>query len=307
MLYISTRNTVDTYTAYRALHEGIAPDGGSYIPFHLHVFSGAELLKMRENSCSDAIAEILNLFFGLRLTGFDVESAIGRTPFQIESLGQRLTVAEAWRNPNGNIHYLINNLYRLACGETYHGQQPAGWALIAIQIALLFGIYASMDVTAGERFDVAVPVGDFSDVVAVLYAKSMGLPIGLTICACNEDGAIWDFIYRGQLSTNGTNASFLEIFIQKLFGADAAKCYVNASSKGQFFYINELQQQTVTDYLYASVVSTGRIDSVISGMYQSNKYYFDRNAALSFAALQDYRAHNGRNRETLILAKKRTS
>ncbi len=307
MLYVSTRNTVDTYTAYRALHEVSAPDGGSYVPFHLPVFSNSELLKMRENACGSAIAEILNLFFGLRLSGWDADCAIGRTPFKVEALGQRLIVAETWRNPDGNSMYLIDNLYKLACGDGYTGAQPTGWALIAIQIALLFGIYSVMDIPFGEKFDVAVPAGDFSDAVAVFYAKAMGLPVGLTVCACNENSPVWDFICRGELSTNTNQPIYLETFIYKTLGADEVQRYLEACANKRAYFINEAVHLAILSNMSASVVSTRRIDSVISGMYQSNQYRMDHNAALSYSALQDHRARTGINKDTLILAKKRTN
>jgi len=63
----------------------------------------------------------------------------------------------------------------------------------------------------------------------------------------------------------------------------------------------------VTTTTFATVVSARRIDSVISGMLQSNNYRLDHNAALSYSALQDYRATNGINKNTLILVKKRTN
>ena len=306
MLYVSTRNTIDTFTAHHALHEAFAPDGGTYVPFHLPEFTGAELLKMREKPCGDVIAEILNLFFGTHLIGWNVESAIGRTPFKIEFLSQRLIIAEVWRNPDGSSKYLVDTLYRLACGENYTGMQPTGWALIAIQIALLFGIYAATDVSLVEKLDIALPAGDFSDIVAVLYSKTMGLPIGYTICACSESSAVWDFICRGELSTNVNLPVYFESYVYKTFGADEVQRYLDACAQKRVFFANEAQQLQVTTDLTASVVSTQRIDTVIAGMYQSNQYNMDHNAALSFSALQDYRARNGSNKTTLILAKKRS-
>ncbi len=307
MLYISTRNTADTFTAYHALHEATAPDGGNYVPFYLSVFSTADLLKLRENTCGDAIANCLNLFFGTRICGWNVECAIGRTPFKIETLSQRLIIAETWRNPEGNIAFLVDKLYELVCGADYSGVKPNGWSLIAIKISLLFGIYACMDVSYGERFDIAVPAGDFSDVVAAGYCRSMGLPVGITICACNENSAIWDLIFRGELSTNVSHPMYMETFVYMALGADEVKRYLDACNKKRAFIITEEQQQLVAEHLYASVVSTKRIESVISGMYQSNKYSMDHNAALSYSALQDYRASNGVNNDTLVLAKKRTN
>jgi len=307
MLYVSTRNTNDTYTAYRALHETFAPDGGAYVPFHLPIYTSADLLRMRQNPCSDTIAEVLNLFFGLRLSGWDVECAIGRVPFKVESLGQRLVVAEMWRNPDGSLKYPIDSLYRLAYGENNKGKQPAGWALIAIQVAMLFGVYTSMDIPCAERFDIAVPAGDFSDMVTVSYGRAMGLPIELTLCACNENSSIWDFVCRGELSTNTNQPVYMETFLYQTLGADEVKRYLDACERKQMYYIDENQQLAVTTTTFATVVSARRIDSVISGMLQSNNYRLDHNAALSYSALQDYRATNGINKNTLILVKKRTN
>ncbi len=306
MLYVSTRNTVDTFTAYHALHEAFAPDGGIYVPFHLPEFSSADLLRMRENSCCNAIAEILNLFFGAHLSGRDVECAIGRAPFKIETLGQRLVIAEVWRNPDGSSKYLIDTLYRLSCGDSYTGANPTGWSLIAIQIALLFGIYAAMDMTLTEKLDIALPAGDFSEIVSILYGKAMGLPIGYSICACSESSAVWDFICRGELLTNMHPPVYFEAFVYKVLGADEVRRYLDVCTQKRAFFINEAQHLTIAFDFAASVVSTQRIDSVITGMYQSNKYNMDHNAALSYSALQDYRARNGSNKNTLILAKKRS-
>lgn len=306
MLYVSTRNTTDTFTAHHALHEAFAPDGGIYVPFHLPEFSSADLLRMRENSCCNTIAELLNLFFGTHLTGWDVECVIGRSPFKIESVGQRLIISEVWRNPDSSAKYLLDRLYQLSCGDTYIGMQPTGWALIAIQISLLFGIYSTMDISLVEKLDIALPAGDFSEITAIVYSKAMGLPIGLTICACSESSAVWDFICRGELSTNVNPPVYFEAFIFKMLGAEAVAGYLNACANKRVFFIDETRQATISSAMAASVVSTQRIDSVITGMYQSNKYNMDHNSALSYSALQDYRARSGVNKTTLILAKKRS-
>ena len=102
MLYVSTRNPADTYTAYRALHENATPDGGQSVPFHLSTFTHEELFALKGQSFSAIVAQMLNLFFGLNLNSWDVESAIGRTPAKLESVGQRLKIAELWHNPEGD-------------------------------------------------------------------------------------------------------------------------------------------------------------------------------------------------------------
>ena len=38
MLYITTRNNYDAFTAYRTLGEGRGPDGGLFVPFQMPHF-----------------------------------------------------------------------------------------------------------------------------------------------------------------------------------------------------------------------------------------------------------------------------
>jgi threonine synthase len=93
---------------------------------------------------------------------------------------------------------------------------------------------------------------------------------------------------------------YFEAYVYKTHGAAEVQRYLDACTQKRIFFINEAQQLSVTFDLTASVVSTQRIDTVIAGMYQSNQYNMDHNAALSYSALQDYRARNGFNKTTLI-------
>ena len=43
MLYVTTRDKRDAFTAHRAIFEEYGPDGGRYIPFSLPEFSGEEI------------------------------------------------------------------------------------------------------------------------------------------------------------------------------------------------------------------------------------------------------------------------
>ena len=94
MLYVSTRNKMDSYTAYRTLHEEYAPDGGQFVPFRIPSFTNEEREALQEKSFSQIVADILNLFFAARLTGWDVECCIGRNPVRLERMNHRLIVAE---------------------------------------------------------------------------------------------------------------------------------------------------------------------------------------------------------------------
>lgn len=305
MLYLSTRNTTDCYTAYRALNESQTPDGGLYVPFRLQRFSDKELLELRAQTPCDAIARVLNLLFGVGLTGWDVECVVGRSPVKPEAVNQRLLFAEFWRNPNGSVKYLVHNLYRRMTAKEYPYDIPSGWAYIAIEIALLFGLYVAVESIPTQGLDVAVEIGNFADIAAIEYAKQMGLPINTTVCTVDENSAVWDLFAKGDFNTGATTEQpkYMECFLFVRLGKDAVLRYLDSCERKRIYRVDEEQLHTLNENIFCSVVSSNRVDSIISGMYRANGYAIDPHTAMAYGGLQDYRANSGLNRDTLILAK----
>lgn len=300
MLYISTRNINDSYTAYRALHEAFAPDGGMYVPFHMPVLAAEEWAEIKSGAVSDTVAKILNLFFGSRVTGDDVAEVLGSTPASFQTINQNVVFAELWHSPKGNADYFVDGLYRKMTGKA---ESPKGWAYIAIQIAFLFGIF-SANHTELRHFDVAITAKDFANLIAVLYAKEMGLPVNRIVCACSEDGILWDLVNRGEFSA-GKAPMYMDYLVYRYFGESGMKQYLNAESRKSLCVFDEISLQAVADELYPAVVSSGRTDTVTSSMYSANSYRIDNDTALAYGALQDYRASTGANNQTLIVSLER--
>lgn len=55
---------------------------------------------------------------------------------------------------------------------------------------------------AGESFNVAVPTGNFGNILAAWYAKRMGVPIRKFLCASNRNNILTDFIRTGVYDRN---------------------------------------------------------------------------------------------------------
>jgi len=301
MLYVSTRNSSDTYTAYRALHEAVSPDGGLYVPFHLPTLTREELAALKEQSFAETVAQILNLFFSLNLRESDIENAVGKIPVKLETVGQQLKIAELWHNAEGDSRYLLNRLF----GQITQSNSPAaGWAVIAIKIALLFGICNSAG-EAMKNFDISVNTDDFSDMSAVCYSKAMGLSVNFMVCVCNENSSMWDLVNKGEFSTGLMPPKYFEVFLYKCFDREQVQRYLDACERRTVYRIDETDQQLLRNNLFAAVVSNERVDAVISSMLSANKYALDANGAFAYGGLQDYRASVGIGNETLILSKQR--
>lgn len=313
MLYISTRNSTDCYTAYRALNEAQTPDGGIFIPFRLTAFTKDELQQIHNSSCCEAIAKVLNQFFGLSLSGWDVECVIGRNPLKPVTMNQKVLFAEGWRNPESSFQYLLNALYRRMTGR----YDPSGWACIAIEIALLFGLFAAIGDAVEQGLDIALNAGDFADLTAVSFAKKMGLPVNMIICTCKENSAAWNLFTKGEFNINSPSIAtsltkldiaqpaYLESYIFAKLGMDEVKQYLDACANKQVYRVDEKKIQLFNENIYSAVVSANRVEAIVTGMYRTNGYVIDPYTAFAYGGLQDFRAKSGANRETLILAKYR--
>ena len=318
MLYVTTRNKNDAYTAARALNEVRGPDGGAYLPFQLKRLEDAQLESLSEKSFGQNVADILNLFFSARVDSWDVDFAIGRYPYRMVSMSHRIQIVETWHNPDWSFSRLVQNLtgnlHYAARGKT----AASNWAWIAVRIAVLFGIFGDLlgsgCVSWDTPVDIAVDVGDFSGPMAVWYAKRLGLPIRTIICGCNENGAPWELLHRGELRTNAAKIETqtplcdhavppdLERLIFGVYGYEEIQRYVSVCQRGGVYTppLGTLDQ--LREGLFAAVVSQKRMEATIRNVYTTKTYLLGPYSALAYGALQDYRAVTGESRQTLILS-----
>ena len=283
-----------------------------FVPFRLPQYSDEEIAVLGNRSFGENIAAILNLFFSARLSGWDVDCCIGRHPVKLRMLGHRIVIAEIWYNLESRYRYIEDSMYhRIA---SVKDSAPTPWFRIALRIALLFGIFGHLLASGKTEADIALPSGDFSFVMATWYARKMGLPVGRIICACNENDNVWDLIHRGELNTgaaavgkqlHGSDAVYpiyLEQLIFDLFGADECKRYLEKCRAHSNYQIPEESAKTICDTISAAVVWKSRVDAIMASFYRTNAYILDPHTALSFGAVQDFRAGTGENNTTLIFS-----
>lgn len=310
MLYVSTRDRTDSFTAYRALQEEKAPSGGLFVPHRLPDLNESVQSLMGE-SFGENVARVLNCFFSTSLTGWDVDFLVGRHPLRLVMMNHRLVVAELWRNHAQKYDFLEESLYKKLSGTVM--KMPTDWARIAIRIAVLFGIFSELHRQGIDQVDIAVATGDFSVPMAVWYAREMGLPVGKIICGCNENGAVWDLIHRGEFSTGASLVktqypamdhscpASIERLIYSVLGLKEAQRYVSVCNRRGTYQLDEESLQMLSDGLAASVVSGKRTRDVIKSIYRTSGYIVDGYTATSYGSLQDYRSRTGESRLTLLL------
>ncbi len=303
MLYVTTREKFDAFTAPRTLAADCGGDGGTFVPYRLPRFTPEELEAMMGQSFAQTVVQLLDRFFSCRLNAWETETAIGRHPFQIADLGNRIHCLQLWHNLQGTYACLEETLaYKV---------NPQGnitsWLRIAIRICVLFGVFgqyrAAGALKPGQTVDLAVPGDDFLLPMAGWYCREMGLPIGTVICGCQNSSLPWELLHLGDTRLEGDSALLreLERLIFGTMGAEEAVRFGGLAQCRGSYKLLEADAERLRQGMFCAMVSPQRVRDVIPSVYRTNGCSLSPDAALSYAALMDYRAKTGTKTPALLL------
>lgn len=318
MLYVTTREKNDAYTASKALKEDRGADGGLYLPMNLPKFDRAQLDAMVGVGFGECVAQVLNSFFSCRLTGWEVEQFAGRYPIRTLALNPKTIAAETFRNIGWDYRHLERSLCQLVCYRMEVENVSVSWFRMAARIAVLFAIYAEMRekglIGAYDTFDISAPTGDFCAPMACWYAREMGLPITNIVCACNDNGAAWDLLNQGSMRTDAQTVKTvtpledfgvpaeIERLLHATLGVDGAMRFGFCVEQGSPFRLMPHEIEIVRKGLFAAVISSSRVTSLVPSAYSTCRYVMGPYSVLAYGALMDYRARTGERRPAVVLA-----
>ncbi len=307
MLYVTTRERYDAFTTARAIAGNRGEDGGFYVPFRIPVFDEKTIENIAQKTYCACMAEILNLFFSCGFSSWDVEFATGRYPIQVKSLQQKIYVGEIWQKQELTYKSLENALNaRINPNST----EVVSWIRVAIGLGNLFALYGVLRqkeiLTAGEAFDVAIDASDFDSVMAIWYARKMGLPIGTIVCGCDEISGLWDFLHFGEAKCGFDSSESLPEEVERLIfsalGYEEVERFVTLSKASGHYSLDEDAFEKLRSGLFASVVSEGRMLSAIPNVYRTCEYVLNPRSASAYSALMDYRTKEGEGRTAVVLS-----
>ena len=303
MLYVTTREKYDAFTPIRTLQSDCGADGGLYFPYQMPRFTQQEIAGLKDRSFGQVVSEVLNQFFDCQLTAWDVEFAIGRYPVKIQTISQKLLIAELWRNLEGSYDKLEKQLADRVRAQFPGETQKTSWLRIAIGVAVLAGVFSELQRQQMlDPVDISVDEGDFGQVMVLWYARQMGFPIANIICGCKDGSAAWELIYNGALRDT-TAMPELERLVRSSLGVEEALRFYGASLHGESYILLPQAHQQLRNGLFASVVSQERVDTAIPNVKSTAGYQMDARAAVAYSALLDYRARTGERRTALLLGK----
>jgi threonine synthase len=187
------------------------------------------------------------------------------------------------------------------------------------QIVYYFYAYCLLcrqnEIKVGESINVSVPTGNFGNILAAYYAKTMGLPINRLICASNENKVLCDFINSGTYNRNREFlctispsmdiliSSNLERLLYEISDKESAvvkNLMIELAKTGEY-KINDSMRGKLEDFYGAYTTELETIDS-ISEVFTSEKYLMDTHTAVAYRALYKYKECAGDQAKAIIVS-----
>ena len=176
-------------------------------------------------------------------------------------------------------------------------------------------LYANGVIARGESVNVAVPTGNFGNILAAFYAKNMGLPIAKLICASNENKVLYDFFATGTYDKNREFvltsspsmdiliSSNLERLIYRIAGNDAAEnaaLMKSLNTQGRY-EITEQMRDALKDF-YGNYTDEKETAEVIRNLYEKTGYVIDTHTAVASGVYHKYRTETGDAETKTVIA-----
>lgn len=185
------------------------------------------------------------------------------------------------------------------------------------QIVYYVYVYAQLvatnEINNGDEVTIAVPTGNFGNILAAYYAKEIGVPIGKLVCASNENHVLTDFFKTGIYNKNRefkvTTSPSMDILVSSnlerllfhLCGNDAEKTVKLMSSlteTGEYRLSNA--NEKILNFFAAGFATEEETETDIKRIYELTGYVQDPHTAVASAVYQAYRKETKDNRPAII-------
>ncbi len=184
------------------------------------------------------------------------------------------------------------------------------WGRLLPQIVYYVSGYADMvasgGVKPGEPIDVCVPTGNFGNILAGYYAKSMGVPIDRLLCASNENRVLADFLATGAYDISSrefvtTPSPSMDILVSSnlerlLFeltrDPEAVRRWQSSLSANGRFLVDRATFAAMREHFAGDWVSNDEALCTIRRVWEDHGYLIDPHTAVAWEVAERLRAEN---------------
>ncbi len=192
------------------------------------------------------------------------------------------------------------------------------WGRLAPQIIYYISAYSTLvennEIALGDKINIAVPTGNFGNILAAFYAKQMGLPVNKLICASNANNILTDFINTGIYDRNREFhttispsmdiiiSSNLERLLYHLCGEndEQIKTWFNALSDCGKYEVSDAVKTEISNNFYAGFCDDTQTKALIKDVFNKYSYTCDTHTAVAVKVYNDYKKATGDTTKTII-------
>ncbi|ABO49909.1 L-threonine synthase [Desulforamulus reducens MI-1] len=207
---------------------------------------------------------------------------------------------------------LANKGFRLSSANSIN------WGRLVPQIVYYFSAYADIvkngTVKNGESINFVVPTGNFGNILAGYYAKSMGLPVNRLICASNTNNVLTDFIRTGTYNrkreffkTNSPSmdiliSSNLERLLYELTGKQSDKIneWMTQLKSTGIYRVDSDLLDLIQQHFWSDYATDEETLDTIHKVWLDHNYLMDTHTAVAMNVLEKYRAATGDNTYSVV-------
>ena len=194
------------------------------------------------------------------------------------------------------------------------------WGRLLPQIVYYFYAYFQLvrtgKVSLGDGVNVAVPTGNFGNLLAAYYASQMGLPVRKFICASNANRVLTDFIRTGTYdrrreftatmspSMDILISSNLERLLFALSGEDSntlSRWMSELSETGVYRVSAEVAQKVQSDF-FGGACEDDAAARTIRDLWEQERYLVDPHTAVGVNVYRQYVEETGDSDTPTIIA-----
>lgn len=205
-------------------------------------------------------------------------------------------------------------------GMMFSSANSINWGRLLPQIVYYFHAYFQLcgqdGLSLGEPMNVAVPTGNFGNILAAYYARSMGLPIKKFICASNANRVLTDFIRTGIydrrrefFATSSPSmdilvSSNLERLLYALSGQDSAALagWMEALAQNGWYDVGGEVREKVQDLFYGGFCDDAATARTVRDTWRVEGCLCDTHTAVALDVYRQYVEETGDGDTPTVIA-----
>ena len=197
-------------------------------------------------------------------------------------------------------------------GMLFSSANSINWGRLLPQIVYYFSAYCDLMKKGtvghdGQKVNIAVPTGNFGNILAAYYAKKMGLPVGRLICASNSNNVLTEFLQTGVYDRNRhfyttispsmdiLVSSNLERLLFDVTGGDAERVagWIGELAETGRYQVDGETLAVLKELFYAGYCDDASTKAAIREISRTGHYLCDTHTAVAAEVYRQYVSETG--------------